>query len=70
MAGNRDGGIKAARTNKEQQGEDWYVRIGTLGGSKKTSNTKNKGLASMSKERRAEISRLGGRKSKRRAKKI
>lgn len=32
MAGNRTGGMKAAKTNKRLYGEDWYVSIGRKGG--------------------------------------
>lgn len=32
MAGNKAGGAKAAKTNKERHGEDFYARIGAKGG--------------------------------------
>ena len=32
MAGNKAGGLKAAKTNKERDGDDWYARIGRKGG--------------------------------------
>ncbi len=32
MASNKAGGLKAAKTNKERYGEDWYARIGREGG--------------------------------------
>lgn len=37
MAGNRAGGLKAAASNKALHGEDFYKRIGSLGG--KNGNT-------------------------------
>lgn len=32
MPGNRAGGLKAAATNKHRYGENWYARIGRIGG--------------------------------------
>lgn len=32
MAGNRQGGLKAAKTNKDLYGKDWYRQIGKMGG--------------------------------------
>lgn len=32
MAGTKAGGAKTARTNKERHGEDFYARLGRLGG--------------------------------------
>lgn len=32
MAGTKDGGQKAAATNKARYGTDWYKKIGTIGG--------------------------------------
>lgn len=32
MAGNKEGGKKAAATNKAQYGEDFYAKIGSEGG--------------------------------------
>lgn len=40
MSGTRSGGKKAAATNKEKHGEDFYKRIGTLGGSKSHRETR------------------------------
>lgn len=34
MAGTKQGGLNAAATNKRIHGEDFYVRIGALGGKK------------------------------------
>lgn len=36
MAGTKQGGINAAITNKRLHGEDFYARIGALGGAKGT----------------------------------
>lgn len=32
MAGTKDGGMKAANTNKTKYGKDFYARIGQMGG--------------------------------------
>ena len=61
MAGTREGGLKAAATNKLLHGEDFYVRLGQKGGK----NGHTGGFASMSHERLVECGRKGGRKSKR-----
>jgi len=34
MAGTKKGGLKARETNKRLYGEDYYVRIGKVGGKK------------------------------------
>ena len=34
MAGTKEGGKKAVKTNKERHGEDFYARIGSIGGKK------------------------------------
>lgn len=36
MAGNKSGGLAAAKLNKEKYGEDFYKRIGAIGGKKGT----------------------------------
>lgn len=33
MAGTKAGGVAAAKTNKAKYGDDFYKRIGTIGGS-------------------------------------
>ena len=32
MSGTKKGGLKAAKTNKELHGDDFYARIGAMGG--------------------------------------
>ncbi len=60
MPGTYSGGVKAAKTNKERYGEDFYVKIGAKGGAK----SRGGGFAS-SHERAVEAGRKGG-KAKRR----
>jgi general stress protein YciG len=36
MAGTKEGGLKAAAKNKEYHGDDFYKRIGAIGGKKGT----------------------------------
>lgn len=59
MPGTRKQGLAAAATNKRKYGEDFYVRIGALGG--KNGNTG--GFTDRELAKRA--GRLGGLKSKR-----
>lgn len=61
MAGDREQGLAASETNRRKYGDDYYARIGSIGGSKVGVK---KGLAAMSPERRAEISRMGGKASR------
>lgn len=62
MAGTKEGGRKAAATNKEKHGDDFYKKIGKMGGAKSHPETRpfalNPDLA-----RRA--GRNGGAKSRR-----
>ena len=60
MAGNREGGKKAAVRNKELHGEDFYSRIGRKGGK----NGHTGGFAS-NPELAREAGRKGGKKSRR-----
>lgn len=34
MSGNKEGGRKSAESNKQRHGDDYYHRIGAMGGSK------------------------------------
>lgn len=60
MAGTKIGGIKAAQSNRERHGNDFYGRIGSLGGKK----SRGGGFAA-----NPELARIagarGGRRSKR-----
>lgn len=60
MAGTKEGGQKAAKTNKARYGTDWYKKIGTIGG--KNSHT---GGFAANPELAREAGRKGGRISKR-----
>lgn len=61
MAGTIEGGKKAAKTNKELHGEDFYARIGAKGG--KNGHTggfaANRELASMAGKIGGQISKRG-----------
>ena len=54
MGGTKVGGIKAAQTNKERHGEDYFVKVGRLGGIKKGVR---KGFAT-----NPELAKIAGRK--------
>lgn len=60
MAGTKAGGYKACATNKRKYGDDWYAKIGKIGGSK----TGLKGFA-LNNELAKSAGRKGGLKSKR-----
>jgi hypothetical protein len=60
MGGTLEGGKKAAATNKELYGEDFYVKIGRKGG--KEGNT---GGFYANRELASRVGRIGGRKSRR-----
>ena len=60
MAGTLVGGKKAAATNKERYGKDWYARIGQMGGR----NGHTGGFYNDS-ERAAKCGSIGGKMSKR-----
>lgn len=44
--GTKEGGLRAARTNKKLYGDSVYVEIGRMGGLTRTDRTHNKGFAS------------------------
>ncbi len=60
MAGSRTGGLRAARTNVEKHGADFYARIGRMGGKKGTT-----GGFYANRELARKAGRLGGLKSRR-----
>lgn len=62
MVGTKEGGLKAAATNRELHGEDFYKRIGAKGGSKIT--LKRKGFGA-NPERAKWAGAKGGLKSRR-----
>lgn len=61
MPGTVMGGLRAARTNKQKYGVDFYATIGRKGGQYKGP----KGFAVMEQEKVMEAGRTGGRKSRR-----
>jgi len=60
MAGTKNGGLKAATTNKNRYGKEFYARIGAIGGKK----TGLKGFA-LDRERARRAGQIGGRISRR-----
>lgn len=60
MAGNREGGLKTAQTNRDKHGDDFYQRIGSMGGKtgKKRGGFNVPGVASRA-------GRIGGLRSRR-----
>lgn len=62
MPGTRVGGLKTVETNKKRYGEDFYVKIGTMGGAK----SRGGGFAS-NRELAREAGRKGGKASRRTA---
>lgn len=66
MAGTKEGGTRAAETNKRRYGADFYARIGAKGG--KAPKSTYGGFAVMARqdpERHKRISREGGMRSRR-----
>ena len=60
MSGTIQGGKTAAQTNKERYGDDWYKRIGSIGGKKGTTG----GFAA-NRELAREAGKIGGQRSRR-----
>lgn len=60
MAGTRNGGFRAAQTNKTRHGADFYARIGRAGGQK----SRGGGFAA-NRELARKAGALGGAKSRR-----
>ena len=60
MAGTKNGGLKAASTNKTRYGKEFYARIGAIGGKK----TGLKGFA-LDRDRARRAGQIGGRISRR-----
>lgn len=69
MAGTKEGGLKAAKTNRKRYGKHFYANIGRVGGQ----NGKTGGFASdvvgkdglTGKERAKKVGAIGGKISKR-----
>lgn len=66
MAGNKIGGAKAAQTNREKYGKDFYSRIGSVGGSRTKEDGAIKGFAA-NPELARRAGAIGGSRSKKRA---
>ena len=60
MAGTKQGGKSAATTNKEKYGDDFYARIGSMGGKKGTTGGffANRELARIAGQKGGKISRI------------
>ena len=67
MAGTKVGSKLAGQTNKERHGSDYYKRIGAMGGSKGSKDGVVKGFAA-NHDLAVRAGKLGGTKSRRRAK--
>lgn len=62
MPATREGGIKAAQTNKNRYGTDFYKKIGAMGGAK----SRGGGFAKATPEQLREWGKKGGTKSRKR----
>ncbi|MDR1033130.1 MAG: hypothetical protein LBL84_03945 [Candidatus Nomurabacteria bacterium] len=69
MAGTINGGIKAAKTNKEKYGKEFYARIGAIGGQRGHTGgfAANPELAKIAGSIGGKISRRGPAKDKKKA---
>ncbi len=63
MAGTKDGGTEAAKTNKKKYGPDFYARIGRMGGQK--GHTGGFAAGKEGRERARKFGAIGGRLSRR-----
>ena len=63
MAGNREGALKGALTNKQKHGADFYKRIGSQSW-KNPERSRKTGFALVPKEKHLEYSKKGGEKTK------
>lgn len=61
MSGTKEGGRKAAATNKERHGDDFFASIGSKGGR----NGHTGGFFAMDPKKRSECGRKGGHNSSR-----
>lgn len=61
MAGTKEGGVKAAATNKQRYGVDFYRTIGAAGGKKSIGGgfSKNRELARLAGQKGGQASRRG-----------
>lgn len=62
MAGNKVGGQRAAQTNKERYGPDFYTKIGAIGG--KNGTTGGFGQGEEGCKRASIYGKMGGEKSR------
>jgi general stress protein YciG len=62
MPGTKIGGLKAAKTNKERHGDDFYTNIGRKGG---TANYKGLRGFAANRDLASKVGRIGGMKSRR-----
>jgi hypothetical protein len=62
MAGTKQGGLNAAATNKAKFGDDYYVKLGAVGGKVKG---QPKGFAAMDKDKVRAAGAKGGKISRR-----